>query len=155
MWGQFDRIDWAGFFAHSAVNASEFVDVKLLWVLLAVGPRTLSRHNVNAIRWAGRRTHEARDAAHTTILVFVQPVDSAKGRSKLSTLFDWAIIALLLWVLHDPKVFLVGAIPPNVLEKVAQGRPESSDDVRNEEVLRKVQLRRGDIDDLVVSNRHT
>gem|GEM_PF-5920791 len=125
---EFDRVARASFFAHAAVNTTQFIDIELLRILLAIVPRAFVGDDVNALCWARRRAHEARDAAHATVFVFVEPMDAAEVRAILTTFFDRTVIALHLWILQHPDVLLVRATAADVLEAVTQGGAETLED---------------------------
>jgi hypothetical protein len=153
--GQFDRINWARFFAHAAINAAQFIDIKLLGIFFAVFPRAFFGHDVNAICGASRRAHETCNASNATIFIFIQTVNTAEGRPKLSAFFDWSIVAFLFWILHDPQVLFIRSITPDIFDKMSQSCAETLDDAGNEETLAQSERLRSDIDNLIVWDRHS
>ena len=152
---QFNGIARARLFAHAAVDAAQFVDIELLWIFLAVIPRTLFRDDMDAIGRTRRRAHHARHASHAPILVLVESMHPTKSSAVLSTLFDRTIVTLLFRVLQNPNVLLIGAIAPKVLECMAHRRAKSLDNVHDEKPLGRVQSARGHIHNIIVANRHS
>ena len=53
---QLNRVAWARFLAHAAVDAAQLVDIKLLGVFLAVLPRRFLGENVTTVDGADGRT---------------------------------------------------------------------------------------------------
>ena len=151
---EFDRVAGASLFAHAAVDAAQFVDIKLLRVLLAIVPRTFVGDDVNALRGARRRAHETRDTAHATVFILIEAVHAAEVGSVLAALLDGAIVTLHLWVLQHPDVLLVRAATADVLEAVAQGRAEPLEDGGEEQCFAAGEAGWGHIDDFFVADRH-
>jgi len=151
---QFDRINRARLFAHSAVNAPQFINIKLLGIFFAIWPWTFLRDDVDAVRRAGRRAHHARDAAHATVLVLVQSMNAAKCRTKLAALFDGSVIAFLLGILHNPEILFVGAVAPKVLDEMSHGRAKSFNDAGHKEALAQCQRLGSDINNFIITNWH-
>jgi hypothetical protein len=82
-------------------------------------------------------------------------VNTAERRPKLSAFFDWSIVALLFWILHDPQVLLVCSVAPDIFEKMSQSCAETFDDAGDEETLAQRERLRSDIDNLIVWDRHS
>ena len=129
---QFDGVDGAGFLAHAAVDAAEFVDVEFLGVFLAIGPGGLGGFDVDAAGGAGGGAHEAGDAFDAAFLVLVQAMHAAIGAEEHAALFDGQILTAFLGVLdhevlaaqHGQHVLHGGAEADEGLghvEQVAQG----------------------------------
>ena len=151
---EFDRVAGASLFAHAAIDAAQFVDIKLLRVLLAIVPWTFVGDDVNALCGARRRAHKARNAAHATVFILVEAVNAAEVRAILATLFNRAIVALHLWVLQDPDVLLVRATTADVLEAVTQRRAKPLKDRGEEQCFAAGEAGWGHIDDFFVADRH-
>ena len=151
---QLDRVAGARLFAHAAVDAAQLVDVELLGVLLAIVPGALLGDDVDAVRRARGRAHEARHAADAAVVVLVQAMHAAEVVAELAALLDGAVVALLLGVLDHPEGVLVLAVATHVLERVPEGRAEASEDLGEEQPLGGVEPLRGHVDDVVVVDRH-
>ena len=151
---KFNGVHWARFLAHAAVNAAQLVNVELLWIFLAVIPRTFIGHNVNAIRGARRGAHKARNASHAAIFIFIQPMHAAEIGTELSAFLNRAIVALLLWILHHPNIFLGGTVAAKVFKRMAHGGAESLEHRHNKKILGAVEFALSHINNLVVWNCH-
>ena len=74
---QFDGIDGAGEFAHTAINASEFVDLEADGIFFAIGPGRGAADDGDALGGTGRLAHRAGDAGDASLVVLVEPMQAA------------------------------------------------------------------------------
>jgi hypothetical protein len=124
--GEFDGVYGARFFAHAAVDASEFIDFKLGWVLLTVIPRAFRRFDMDAPGWADGRAHHACDTLDPTLLVAVQAVHTTKVAWVQTAVKHRQVLAPDLGVLHDAA----GTSLSERSEEVPQGCAKPLDDLR-------------------------
>lgn len=72
--GQLNRIDRTRLFAHPAEDATEFIDLELGGVFLAIVPRRLRRLDMDAVGRADRGAHHARYALDPARGISIEPM---------------------------------------------------------------------------------
>ena len=151
---EFDGVDWAGLFAHAAVDASQFVDVELLRILLAVVPRTFLGDDMDAVGGAGRGAHETSDATDPAVVILVQTMNASEVIAELSAFLNRSLIPFFFGILDNPNGVLVLAVATDVLEGVPEGGPEPAENLREIEPLSGRELLRGHVDDVIFTVLH-
>ena len=109
---------------------------------------------MDAVRGARGLAHEARHAANAPVFILIQAMNAPEVRLVETAVFNVALFAALLGVLHHPQRVLVGTVAAHVLESVAQGGPQALEDVDHIEALGAVELLGSDVENFVVADGH-
>lgn len=148
--GQFDSVNRAGFLAHAAKNAAQFVNFKACRVFFPVFPGALRGLNMDAPGRADSGAHHACHTLHAALLVPVQAVDAPEVAGVLTPIQDREVLPSDFGVLHG------SAGPPlsKAREEMPKRGPEPLHDLGDIHAFQRGKLGGVQAKDVLLSDGH-